>query len=347
MSLEATLEPIRAKLQTAVELELTTIPPYLMALYSIKPGKNVVASNLIRSVFMEEMLHMILAANVLVSIGGRLSLSAANVPVYPCRLKFEGKAFKDREFDVHLAALSKQSLHDFMQIELPQFMTPSKAVFAELVVEGYTVGEFYQGIADDLARACEEFGESQVFHGPKANQVTEQYFWGGAGRPVVVTTLETAREAIDLIVEQGEGARIDSGQVDGNFFSGEKPHYFRFKEIHEGRLYRATDSPDGPPTGDPLPVNFEDVFPIKTDCKDADFSGHSELQHLNRLFNSNYTMMLSQIAEGFNGNPQAFYTAIMNGMHNLTPLARQMAMIPIRGDAQRRHGAPSFEWLAD
>ncbi len=347
MSLEATLEPIRAKLQTAVELELTTIPPYLMALYSIKPGKNVVASNLIRSVFMEEMLHMILASNVLVSIGGRLSLSEANVPTYPCRLKFEGKTFLDREFDVHLAALSKQSLHDFMQIELPQFMTPFKASGAELVVPGYTVGEFYKSIADELTKACEAFGEPQVFHGGTAHQVSEQYFWGGDGKPIVVTSLETAKEAIDLIVEQGEGASIDANQVNGDFFTGAKPHYFRFKEIHEGRLYREIDPPDGPPTGDPLPVNFEDVFPIKSDCKDADFGGHSELQHLNRLFNSNYTMMLSQIAEGFNGNPAAFYTAIMNGMHNLTPLARQMVAIPIRGDTQQRHGAPSFEWLVD
>ena len=60
-----TVESLREHLQTALEIEHSTIPPYLCALYSIPNGSNVSASTLIRSVVMEEMLHMVLVANLL------------------------------------------------------------------------------------------------------------------------------------------------------------------------------------------------------------------------------------------------------------------------------------------
>ena len=48
-------------LQGAIELEHSTIPPYLSALYSIKKGANREAAAIIRSVVIEEMLHMTIA----------------------------------------------------------------------------------------------------------------------------------------------------------------------------------------------------------------------------------------------------------------------------------------------
>ena len=61
----ATLDDLREHLQWALELEHATLPPYLCALYSIKPGTNTEASHAIASVCYEEMLHMTLAANLL------------------------------------------------------------------------------------------------------------------------------------------------------------------------------------------------------------------------------------------------------------------------------------------
>jgi len=139
------LNPIRKKLQTAVELELATIPPYLTAMFSIKPGKNIAAAKMIRSVFMEEMLHMVLAANVLSALGGKLKLKKPNIPSYPCRLKFEEEIFTDREFDIDLARLSKTTLEMFMKIELPDFILGAMNLapaFDKIVVEGITVGRF-------------------------------------------------------------------------------------------------------------------------------------------------------------------------------------------------------------
>ena len=57
-----TVESLRRHLQWAIELEHATLPPYLCALYSIKDGHNEEAAAVVHSVFMEEMLHLTLAA---------------------------------------------------------------------------------------------------------------------------------------------------------------------------------------------------------------------------------------------------------------------------------------------
>src|SRR2546425_615873 len=78
---------LRLHLQVAVELEAATLPPYLCALYSIKDGHNQVAAGIIRSVLIEEMLHLALAANVLNAIGGYVRLNHTFIaPRYPVTL---------------------------------------------------------------------------------------------------------------------------------------------------------------------------------------------------------------------------------------------------------------------
>ena len=58
------ISSMQEHLQWAIQLEHATIPPYLCALYSIKEGHNPEATEILRSIFMEEMLHMTLAANI-------------------------------------------------------------------------------------------------------------------------------------------------------------------------------------------------------------------------------------------------------------------------------------------
>jgi hypothetical protein len=78
------LESLREHLQWAVELEHSTIPPYLCALYSIEPGRNVEATEVVSSVLVEEMLHLTLAANLLDAVGGRPRLAIPKMmPGYP------------------------------------------------------------------------------------------------------------------------------------------------------------------------------------------------------------------------------------------------------------------------
>lgn len=349
-ALKAALKPLHDKLQKAVELELSTIPPYLTAMFSLFPRKNREAASIIRSVFMEEMLHMLLAANVFNAVGGTVKLGEAQVPGYPLRLEFEGQNFKDREFDVNLDAMTKDNLEIFMQIELPDNWNepqPKQLLTAEVEIPGYTIGEFYESIKQDLLKLCTDFGEEQVFCGNQSFQIGEDFYWSGGGKPIVVTDLTSANHAIDLIVEQGEGA--NGGLFDGDTQFGqpaEVAHFFRFSELYYGRSYLPSDNPKLPPTGPELAVNFEEVYKLKPNCKQSDFAGSSLLAELNHDFNSRFSLMLQQLEEGFGGHPKVLYTAIMNGMHGLLEPAFKMVQLPLPNDPKGRHGAPSFEWVA-
>src|SRR3954452_9112428 len=93
-----TLDSLREHLQWAIELEHATIPPYMCALYSLDAVRNPAAAEVLTSVFMEEMLHLTLAANLLNAVGGQPVLDAPHLlPGYPTRLPHG-----DRSLEVHL-----------------------------------------------------------------------------------------------------------------------------------------------------------------------------------------------------------------------------------------------------
>ncbi|PIY72677.1 MAG: hypothetical protein COY86_10860, partial [Rhodobacterales bacterium CG_4_10_14_0_8_um_filter_70_9] len=82
MSFDARMDNLRALLRCAMTVELTTIPAYLTASFSLEDGapgvaRNVVARELLRSVLVEEMLHLTLVANILNAVGGRPALDSA------------------------------------------------------------------------------------------------------------------------------------------------------------------------------------------------------------------------------------------------------------------------------
>src|SRR5262245_30543104 len=89
-----TLEGLREHLQWAVELEHATIPPYMYALYSLDPDRNPIAVEVVMSVFMEEMLHLALAANLLNAVGGRPDLDPRRLMTgYPSPFPHADKSF--------------------------------------------------------------------------------------------------------------------------------------------------------------------------------------------------------------------------------------------------------------
>jgi hypothetical protein len=88
------------------------------------------------------------------------------------------------------------------------------------------------------------------------------------------------------------------------------------------------------------------VYPIKRNAKSTDYAPGSTLARLNDTFNRQYSLMLCQLEQAFNGNPSVLYDAIVNGMHGMTSVAHEMMGLPIDGDAGGAHGAPTFEWVA-
>jgi Ferritin-like len=337
-------------LQKAMELELSTIPPYLTALLSITQRTNRVAANLIRSVMMEEMLHMILIGNVTSSLGGKVHLGAENIPSYPLRMEFDGKAFMDREFNINLERFSQHSLNTFLRIEIPADRLQRHVTLlakSSIEIPGITIGAFYQRVIHELEALCTQYAEKEVFCGNPEHQIDQRYYWSGGGKPVVVTSLASAKEALGVIVKQGEGGHhsIDDGDTKYFHQPEEIGHYYRFNEIAQGRHYKPGDHPKNPPSGDTFEVDFNAVSPIKLNPKQSDYAPGSHLAKLNRSFNTQYSLMLRQLETAFNGTPSVMYDAIIHGMHGMAPIAAEMMGLPIEegGDT---HGAPSFEWVS-
>ena len=81
------VENLRKDLQTALELEHSTIPPYLTALASIKYSYNLEIQRVMKAIIIQEMMHMAFVANILNAVGGKPALYSKDfIPHYPSRL---------------------------------------------------------------------------------------------------------------------------------------------------------------------------------------------------------------------------------------------------------------------
>jgi hypothetical protein len=86
LKLISTIDDLHYYLIQALMIEHATLPPYLTALYSLNPGANLDAYQILRTVAVEEMLHLTLAANVFNAVGGNISgvlTDPGFVPSYP------------------------------------------------------------------------------------------------------------------------------------------------------------------------------------------------------------------------------------------------------------------------
>ncbi len=110
-----TLESLREHLQWAIELEHATLPPYLCALYSLDPQRNPDAVQAVSGVFVEEMLHLALAANLLNAVGGQPVLDAPHMlPVHPRALPHG-----DHSMQLALLPFGPDALEVFLRLEQP------------------------------------------------------------------------------------------------------------------------------------------------------------------------------------------------------------------------------------
>lgn len=336
---------LHAWLQNALELEFATIPPYLVALLSIKLPTNREPAELIRSVMIEEMLHLALVANVMNAVGVAPRLDASTVPHYPIEMKFEGRRFRNREFPINLEPFGLSAITTFMKIEEPeQPQMRAQSLSLEMNVPALTIGEFYRQIIE-LLTEIEREAPGELFVGSSDRQLSGDYYWAGGGALHAVNDLDSAVRALDLVVAQGEGAWSSAAGADGANMESylTMGHYYRFSEIFHRRRYRATDDPSAPPTGEPMPVDYEVVYPIKVNPQSADYPPGSELERLNLSFNRRYARMLINLRDALSGAPKALYASIMDGMHALTPIAHSMMKISLEAEPSRV-GCPTFEW---
>jgi hypothetical protein len=339
-----TTERLREMLEAAVQLELATIPPYLCALYSIHPGTNTEAALVLRSVVVEEMLHMVLSANVLNAIGGRPRVSGAeHAPHYPHELP-DGVV-------VDLLPFSLAAIEEFLTVENPEYAPdpatddrpglgrrhPSHQSAAVRVAAGpTTIGAFYDEIIAGLQEVAADIGEDRLFCGDPARQVSRQYYYGGGGGAIAVHDLASACAALSEVVEQGEGEMTSPYDGDGDL-----AHYYRFQQVKYNRSYRPEDS-IGLPTGPAVGVDFTAAYPMLPNPRLADFLD-PELRTAGETANRMWSELLVQIDEAFDGRPEMLLPAV----HTMFKLRDAMLVLlanPLPGH-EGHHAGPTFEWL--
>lgn len=333
-----TIDSLRKHLQWAIELEHATIPPYLCALYSIRDGTNADAVEVITSVFLEEMLHLTLAANILNAVGGTPRIDSPRVmPRYPTSLPHS-----DRAFEVGLQKFSPRALETFLRIERPAAHDgiPENEEYR-------TIGQFYEAIELALSELCDRHGEARLFCGDPARQVTDEMYYGGSGRIIAVTDLQSALTALAEIVEQGEGLQHEQvWDEDRSMFHPEREevgHYFRFLELKQGRRFRPGDTPRSGASGEPIEVDWEAVHDMRPNPRATDYPAGGEIRRRLEEFNRSYCGVLHLLDETFNGSPRLLGVAT-GAMYGLKAEARELMELP-SGDGETTVG-PSFDYVS-
>ncbi len=341
-------EELFKNLQTAIELEHSTIPPYLAAFFTINQDTNAFAWEVIRSVVMEEMLHMTLACNILNAVGGQPFIDNPKfIPEYPAELNFA-----DRKFDVGIIKFSKPAIEAFLEIEKPSEQKlnvkgeDSKGFLHPINLDEKTIGEFYEAIKKQLIYLVEEYGEESVFDGNLTLQITPKEYYGSGGEIIVVNNLETALLAIDVIVDQGEGASGSIYDSDETYFGQDQEvaHYYRFNEIYVGQKYQEGDRPNENPTGEKVTINWKATVNMVDNPKASDFAIGSAARTKADEFNQLYSHFLRLLHLTFNGQSSLIVKAV-GMMYQMKHLASELLNCPVADTKGSKVAGPPFEYI--
>lgn len=217
---------IKESLQTAIELEFSTIPLYLSSMFSLEV-QNYTAYNLHRSVVMEEMVHMAIVCNMLAAIGGSPRIKSIQV-TYPVTGLPGGT---EPDLVVGLAPLSKEQLKNFMRIEMPEVLLSTLERN-----EGYpTISSFYKSIQDAI-KANPDAIRAAIQKGGSANQVGDDIGFSTFRFSDQLDMVEALCSGIDEIIEQGEGASAQN-LITNSEFENEECHYAKFAALYYGAQY--------------------------------------------------------------------------------------------------------------
>jgi hypothetical protein len=227
-------------LAEATQLEHMIMCQYLYAGFSLKQGEDEGLTaeqtaavtrwrQVLRGIAVEEMLHLALVSNVMASIGAAPTFTRPNFP--------QRSDYFPPSVQLDLLPFGEAALTHFLYLERPEGMEradaagfvpaapPHGLVQPDEVMprlqDFLTVGHLYRGIAEGLSDLAGRIGERALFVGPPRAQATPEMFrWPAL---VAVTDLGSAHQAIEEIIEQGEGARGD----------WQPAHYGRFLGIWE------------------------------------------------------------------------------------------------------------------
>jgi hypothetical protein len=320
-------------LQSAIKLEHSTIPPYLTALYSIVPGTNAAVAQIIRSIVVQEMLHMTIAANVANAVRCPIIINRPDfVPTYPGPLPM----MVDDDLQVGLEKLSADLVQQtFMRIEEPETPRHFPSVERAAAQQPFrTIGAFY----DAIMAKFRELGDG-IFVGDPARQVIDNT-WFPPDQLFPVTDVESAIRGLTVIKDQGEGTTEDPLEA-----SGEPAHYYAFEEIIRGRrLVKDPSVPEGYSfSGAPVPFHPEAVIDIVSNSKAEMYPAGSLARLGVDLANEVYSNLLNALHETFTGAPGRLDATL--GIMSELRLVVLEKVVNQRVPDSNKFAAPAFQYV--
>jgi hypothetical protein len=291
-------------LQSALQLEFSTIPPYLSAAFSLTSNEKIY--QLILRAAVEEMLHMTVVANLMNAIGISPNIAAA-APEYPLEL-----SVLEPPLRLDLQSFSFDLVDKlFMRIETPEDPVTFPAVLG--MDRPDTIGEFYAGIItiiesetipDLFVNAVRDAYKQRVVvpnFRPIAylnNQDIHRYPLKD-GIDFKITDKGSAARHLSWIVDQGEGA----APFDPLTAEGIPGHYYRFESILRSR-YLVKD--ESVPvlgysfSGGDIPFDPAGVHEFDANAKAANYEAFPPVAQWMKRFNKNYTKMINLLHAAFN-----------------------------------------------
>jgi hypothetical protein len=339
----------------AAELEHSLTCAYLFAAWSLRtdeadglPQEQLAAvrgwERAITAIAVQEMGHLALVSNLLTALGAAPHLARPNLPQrsrhYPEDIQLSLEPFTAatlRHF-IYLERPEGMEEHDDPSFAPPRRVDPAIPDAERVVPRGQqfaTVGHLYREIARGFEALVAEHGEEALFLGSPRAQATTVDF--GLPELSPVTDLPSARAAIDLIVEEGEGARGAWKDAHyGRFLAIEREFAElteRIPEFAPARPVLSNPFVDQPLDGDPVNV-LTDPFTVAV----AD------------LANASYALMLQVLARSFahtnetDDELETLAHVSIGGMFRLlAPLGRLLTRLPAGPDHPGFTAGMSFE----
>lgn len=305
-----TLEALHTHLQDAIDLELWTLPLYICAMASIQdqdkdPGKS--TADLINSVVLQEMLHLELACNLANAFG---LAPKFNPPIYAPQIGIPFHTPEDYPeqplngpFEVRLGPLDENAINLFLEVELPKDLSADKGEGTLDPAASYdSIGEFYQALGSGITQLWE------TCYQPSSINLQKQLFAEPNPPPnplptgdypylsIIVDSLPSALQALNTIVDQGEGADAqgdipieyqDTGEPDDTL-----SHYERFLKVKSN-------------------------LSLVTTYTDNDSDAGEEQEALNQAF----TTLLQGLTVNFSTPGATIDDSTMNTMYSIADLA--------------------------
>lgn len=291
----------------------------------------------IRAVAMEEMAHLAMVNNMLMSLGSPPHFRRQNFPVPP--------GYHPSSLVVRLAPFNRDTLAHFVYLERPEGtdMAQAPGFESELVYQRRsprttltptaedfdTVSHLYRGIEEGFAVLTERLGESVLFAGDPAAQIGPELMNLPGLQPV--TDLASAHQAVQFIVEQGEGGRS----------CATASHFARFQKMaEEYDAFLAADPafvPHRPVVSDPVMLApIDDGAVVHVEAGDS--------SRVLDVANAVYGLMLRMLASGTGmaSGTAALRRAEIDGavdlMHVIHALAVALTELPADADGHSRAG---------